>query len=112
MARKKRRAGGSKARREIRQKSEIKNVVTPGLEGGKYNPLSTQEIEKIHLTALNVLENIGIGDPIPEILDHTLAFARGGGFELLADLPKGGIIMIFKVCKHMLNKLKSYMINT
>ncbi len=47
MARKKRRAGGSKARREIRQKSEIKNVVTPGLEGGKYNPLSTQEIEKI-----------------------------------------------------------------
>jgi len=72
MARKKRRAGGSRARRAIRQKLEIKNVVTPGLEGGKYHPLSTEEIEKIHDTALNVLETIGIGDPIPEILDHTL----------------------------------------
>ena len=36
MTRKNRRAGGSKARRAIRQKSEINNVVTPGLEGGKF----------------------------------------------------------------------------
>ncbi|MCK5904943.1 MAG: trimethylamine methyltransferase family protein, partial [Gammaproteobacteria bacterium] len=72
MTRKNRRAGGSKARRAIRKKSEINNVVTPGLEGGKYHPLSTEEIEKIHRTALNVLATIGIGDPIQEILDHTL----------------------------------------
>jgi len=88
MARKNRRAGGSKARRTIRQKSEIKNIVTPGLEGGKYNPLSTEEIEKIHRTALNVLETIGIGDPIPEILDHTMSKGCILGSDNRLKFPK------------------------
>ena len=68
----KRRSGGSKARRAIRQNKEKEAIVFPGLEGGQYKPLSDSDIQKIHKTALDVLENIGIGDPIPEILDHTL----------------------------------------
>ena len=68
----KRRSGGSKARRAIRQNTEKEAIVFPGLEGGQYKPLSDSDIQKIHKTALDVLENIGIGDPIPEILDHTL----------------------------------------
>ena len=35
-----------------------------GLMGGKYKPLTDHDIEKIHQTALDVLENIGMGDPI------------------------------------------------
>ena len=72
MKERKRRSGGSKARRAIRQSTEKKAIVYPGLEGGQYKPLSDSDIQKIHKTALDVLENIGIGDPIPEILDHTL----------------------------------------
>jgi trimethylamine--corrinoid protein Co-methyltransferase len=40
--------------------------------GGTYRPLSDSDIERIHATALDVLADIGIGEPIPEVLDHTL----------------------------------------
>ena len=72
MSAQKRRSGGSKARRAIRQGKAKKAVVHPGLETGNYKPLSEHDIKKIHDTALDVLENIGISDPIPEILNHTL----------------------------------------
>ena len=72
MSARKRRRGGSKARRAIRQNKVKEAVVHPGLETGQYKPLSEHDINQIHQTALDVLENIGISDPIPEILNHTL----------------------------------------
>ena len=65
MVKERKRRGGSKARKAIRKQSPKKEVVTQGLEGGKYLPLSNSEIEQIHQTALDVLEKIGIGDAIP-----------------------------------------------
>jgi len=47
-------------------------AVRPGMEGGAYKPLSDRDIELIHDTALKVLANIGIGEPIPEILEYAL----------------------------------------
>ncbi|MCH7600064.1 MAG: trimethylamine methyltransferase family protein [Myxococcales bacterium] len=63
-----------RARRAPRkaEKRHRGNGRSPGLEGGAYKPLSDRDIERIHDTALNVLANIGIGDPIPEILECTL----------------------------------------
>ena len=72
MSARKRRSGGSKARRAIRQNKVKETVVHPGVETGQYKPLSEHDINQIHHTALDVLENIGISDPIPEILNHTL----------------------------------------
>ena len=46
-------------------------AVRPGMTGGHYQPLSTPDIERIYGTALDVLENIGIGDPIPEVPSAT-----------------------------------------
>lgn len=42
------------------------------MEGGAYKPLSDADIQKIHHTALDVLEEIGVGDVIPEILHYAL----------------------------------------
>jgi trimethylamine--corrinoid protein Co-methyltransferase len=42
------------------------------MPGGVYRPLSERDIERIYDTALKLLENIGIGDPIPEILHYAL----------------------------------------
>jgi trimethylamine--corrinoid protein Co-methyltransferase len=42
------------------------------MSGGAYKPLSERDIERIHSAALDILERIGIGDPIPEILDAVL----------------------------------------
>jgi trimethylamine--corrinoid protein Co-methyltransferase len=42
------------------------------MQGGVYKPLSEDDIRRIYDTALDLLENIGIGDPIPEILRYAL----------------------------------------
>jgi len=48
------------------------NVVQPGMSGGVYRPLSERDMQRIYDTALAILENIGIADPIPEILHYAL----------------------------------------
>jgi|TARA_B100000959_G_scaffold78320_1_gene83126 trimethylamine--corrinoid protein Co-methyltransferase len=63
------------SRRRNRQPAEsltTQKAVEKGLLGGKYKPLSEHEIEQIHQTALDVLENIGMGSPIPQLQDVAL----------------------------------------
>ena len=67
-----RRSGGRSARRAARVAGPGNSAVRPGHTGGRYKPLSDSDIKRIHDAALDVLENIGIGDPIPEILDYAL----------------------------------------
>ncbi len=66
------RRGGSAARRRAQVQAPASRPVVPGQVGGQYRPLSESDIERIYQTALDVLENMGIGDPIPEILDYAL----------------------------------------
>jgi len=49
-----------------------RRVVRPGMPGGRYRPLTAHEIDQIHNSVLEVLETIGMGDPIPELLEHAL----------------------------------------
>jgi trimethylamine--corrinoid protein Co-methyltransferase len=67
-----RKSGGRAGRHAKRRKGTAGMAVRPGIEGGAYKPLSERDIERIHDTALNVLANIGIGEPIPEILEYAL----------------------------------------
>jgi trimethylamine--corrinoid protein Co-methyltransferase len=67
-----RKSGGRAGRHAERMKGTVGMAVHPGLEGGAYKPLSDRDIQRIHDTALDVLANIGIGDPIPEILEYAL----------------------------------------
>ena len=50
--------------------------VRAGLIGGSYQPLSQQDIERIHRTSLDVLENYGLADPIDSCRD--LVLEHGG----------------------------------
>jgi trimethylamine--corrinoid protein Co-methyltransferase len=52
---------------------EALRPVRPGLEGGAYRPLSAADIERIHLAALEVLEQIGLADAIPSCVEATTA---------------------------------------
>jgi trimethylamine--corrinoid protein Co-methyltransferase len=56
-------------------------VVWPGLEGGIYRPLSDRDVERIHESALQILERVGMGGASPEILD----IAREKGLETTDD---------------------------
>jgi len=66
------RGGGSAARRRLRADGPGNAAVRPGLPGGQYRPLRERDIERIYATALDILERIGIGEPIPEILAYAL----------------------------------------
>ncbi len=66
------RAGGRQARHALRAAGNEGNVVQPGMPGGAYRPLSERDMQRIYDTALDILENIGIADPIPEILRYAL----------------------------------------
>lgn len=66
------RAGGRDARHALRAAGNEGNVVRPGLKGGAYKPLSEGDMRRIYDTALAILENIGIADPIAEILHYAL----------------------------------------
>ncbi len=70
-----RRGGGRSARRKLREAGPTRAPVRAGLEGGAFKPLSHHDIERIHRTALDVLANIGVADPPPEMAE--LALARG-----------------------------------
>lgn len=67
-----RRGGGRQARRTLQAAGVHGRVVQPGMHGGAYKPLSEHDIQRIYDTALDILEDIGIGDPIPEILHYAL----------------------------------------
>jgi trimethylamine---corrinoid protein Co-methyltransferase len=66
-----RRRGGREARRALRAApmAEAERPVRPGLEGGRYRPLSDADVLKIHHAALDVLENIGLADAIPSCVE-------------------------------------------
>ncbi len=66
------RAGGRQGR-QARRARPGKAVVGPGLPGGSYKPLSDRDVERIHETALDLLEQVGMANPLPILKEHALA---------------------------------------
>ncbi len=63
----KRRQRRSKRPRE--RPPAAKPAIWPGLEGGAYQPLSQRDMVRIHKTAMDLLENVGMADPIPSMIE-------------------------------------------
>ncbi len=79
-----RRRGGREARRALRARPipVQEAAVRPGMEGGKYKPLSEPEVKRIHEAALRLLETVGLGQAIPSCLEVMTArgcFMNGNG---------------------------------
>ena len=71
--RRSRRSGlGREARLAKRKAASGPAAVWPGLAGGKYQPLSDSDLQKIHHAALAILERTGVKDPTPELLEELL----------------------------------------
>ena len=60
---------GRKARRAS---PPDQTAIKPGVSGGAYKPLTGPDIERVHQAVLEVLETIGIADPIPIVEEHAL----------------------------------------
>ena len=63
----KRRQGGRRARKELRASDSGPAPVRPGFEGGRYKPLTQNQVETIHRASLSVLEEIGMGE-VPNVV--------------------------------------------
>ena len=50
--------------------------VWPGVEGGRYKPLSEADMTRIHATVLDLLERVGLSQAIPSMIERVTA--RGG----------------------------------
>ncbi|MEL6282568.1 MAG: trimethylamine methyltransferase family protein [Pseudomonadota bacterium] len=107
-----RRAGGRSARREARKDGAgggDSQAIWPGVMGGRFRPLSDRDVERVHETALRILEEIGLTSATPRcvetvtraggrltddgrllmpasLVEETLAVA-GRGFKLCAQDP-------------------------
>ena len=67
------------------------------MPGGQYRPLGDDDLTRIHEAALTILENTGIGDPLPELLDIVLPL----GAKQIANRTASeafGVAFSFVIC--------------
>ena len=69
---KRRSAADRKAKAQSRLQGGNSPAIRPGMQGGQYRPLKDDDLTRIHEAALTILEQTGIGDPLPELLDIVL----------------------------------------
>ena len=55
------------------ERSDGITAIGPGPVGGAFTPLTEPDIHRIHQAVLEVLETVGMGDPIPIVREHALA---------------------------------------
>ena len=71
----KRRGSARRARLAQHRDTSAPAAIAPGLNGGVLKPLTQRELERIHDASLHVLEHIGMGECVPEMVE--LATAQG-----------------------------------
>ncbi len=70
-----RRRGGREARKAMRARPipMAEAAVRPGMVGGQYKPLTERDMQRIHETALDLLEKVGLAQAIPTCVDAMTA---------------------------------------
>lgn len=70
-----RRRGGREARRALRSRPipMADAAVRPGMVGGQYKPLTDTDMQRIHQTALKLLETVGLAQAIPSCVEAMTA---------------------------------------
>ena len=81
------RAGGRKERHAQRAAGPAVSPCPPGQPGGRYQPLTTHEIEAIYQTALRLLAELGLGETPPN-LEEVLTAAGAKMADGRVKLPR------------------------
>ena len=114
---KRRTAADRKAKAQARLRGGNSPAIRPGMQGGQYRPLNDGDLARIHEAALTILENTGIGDPLPELLDIVLplgaelnahgrlCFPRSLVEDIIAGAARG-LTSIGKMRQQMFQKQK------
>lgn len=85
------RRGGREARKAARAAAPLPGdrPVRPGMIGGRYKPMTDVEIRRIHETALDVLEQIGLADAPPSGVAMMTAKGAIQGSDGRLRFPRG-----------------------
>ncbi|TCL09635.1 trimethylamine--corrinoid protein Co-methyltransferase [Shimia isoporae] len=85
-----RRSGGRAARRASRAAPLSQDIrpVRAGLEGGTYKPLSERDMQRIHETALDAMEQIGFADAPQSGIDYMTAVGAEFGNDGRIRIPR------------------------
>ncbi|MBO9400823.1 trimethylamine methyltransferase family protein [Shimia sp. R9_3] len=97
-----RRSGGRAARRASRAAPLTQDIrpIRPGTEGGQYKPLSERDMQRIHETALDALEQIGLADAPQSGIDIMTAAGAILGEDGRLRFPRALVEdMLAKACK-------------
>ena len=73
------RPGGRAARIAARAAGPVEKAVHPGHTGGRFRPLTDADLESVYDTALGLLEDIGMAEPVPEFAEAVTA--AGGSLD-------------------------------
>lgn len=75
-----RRQGGRQARVALRQAplAEDDRAVHPGMQGGRFHPLSDSDVNSIHEAAIEILQTVGLSQAIPSCVE--IVTAAGGTY--------------------------------
>lgn len=65
-----RRRRGRREHRPLEDDANLSPPVWPGVEGGRYRPLSAQDCARIHATVLDLLERVGLTQAIPSMVER------------------------------------------
>ena len=86
-----RRRGGREARLALRARAipVEEAAVRPGMEGGRYQPLSRRDMERIHGAALELLETVGFANAIPSCIEAMTARGCTLGDDGRLRIPRG-----------------------
>ncbi|MBO9405887.1 trimethylamine methyltransferase family protein [Shimia sp. R9_1] len=97
-----RRSGGRAARRASRAAPLTQDIrpIRPGMEGGQYKPLTERDMQRIHETALDALEQIGLADAPQSGIDIMTAAGAILGEDGRLRFPRALVEdMLAKACK-------------
>jgi len=86
-----RRSGGRAGRIAKRQAPQPvdERPIRPGLSGGRYKPLTDSDIQTVYDTAIGLLEDVGMGTPVPEFVDAVTAAGGRMDDDGRLHYPKG-----------------------
>ncbi|MGR3636810.1 MAG: trimethylamine methyltransferase family protein [Shimia sp.] len=97
-----RRSGGRAARRASRAAPLSQDIrpVRAGLEGGRYKPLTDRDMQRIHETALDAMEQIGFADAPQSGIDYLTAAGAELGDDGRVRIPRALVEdSLAKACK-------------
>jgi trimethylamine--corrinoid protein Co-methyltransferase len=94
-----RRSGGREARRAIRSAPLAEDIrpIRAGMEGGRYKPLTDNDLERIHEAVLTVLETVGFANAIPSCIEACTRVGATYGPDKRIRFPRELILHTIKI---------------